>query len=84
MPWHASTRYRMGFSGPLGKRDRGCAFFHVLTSLQLKREGKRNMATRQPISSATSTFGTVLTSTFLFDGGIIAQNNSVSKAGFSG
>ena len=40
--------------------------------------------TRQPISSATSTFGTVLTSTFLFDGGIIAQNNSVSKAGFSG
>ena len=39
---------------------------------------------RQPISSATSTFGTVLTSTFLFDGGIIAQNNSVSKAGFSG
>ena len=40
--------------------------------------------TCQPISSATSTFGTVLTSTFLFDGGIIAQNNSVCKAGFSG
>ena len=46
MPWHASTRYRMGFSGPQGKRDRGCAFFHVLTSLQLKREGKRNMANK--------------------------------------
>ena len=47
MPWHASTRYRMGFSGPQGKRDRGCAFFHVLASLLVKkREGKRNMANK--------------------------------------
>ena len=37
----------------------------------------------QPISSATSAHGTVQTSTFLFDGGIIAQNNSVCQAGFS-
>ena len=37
----------MGFSGPQGKRDRGCAFFHVLTSLLVKkREGKWNMANK--------------------------------------
>ena len=46
MPWHASSRFLLGFSGPLPRCDRGCAFFHVLTSLQLKREGKRNMANK--------------------------------------
>ena len=46
MPWHASSRFLSGFLRPLPRRDRGCAFFHVLTSLQLKREGKRNMANK--------------------------------------
>ena len=46
MPWHASSRFLLGFLRPQGRCDRGCAFFHVLTSLQLKREGKQNMANK--------------------------------------